>query len=167
MPTTPLTLWLGGVAANVTYAGRSGCCIGEDQINFSIPPNAPTGCAVPLAVQIGTLISNYVVVPIATGSRSCTLQNTVFSGAAVQALTQSAGPINYASIRSGTRDRFGEAPPARAMQDFGFGQFAQISVNPANQPSILSSLDTPPLGTCTTSTSNASGQPLFTVIYGD
>ena len=73
MPNIPLTLWLGGVQASVTYQGRSGCCIGEDQIVFTVPPNVPMGCAVPLAVQIGNEISNYTVMPVAPkGSRTCT-----------------------------------------------------------------------------------------------
>jgi uncharacterized protein (TIGR03437 family) len=46
MPSLPLKLWLGGVQAPVTYQGRSGCCIGEDQIVFAVPNNVPTGCAV-------------------------------------------------------------------------------------------------------------------------
>lgn len=69
MPDIPLPLWLGGVQAPVVYQGRSGCCVGEDQIVFTVPNNVPTGCAVPLVVQIGTTtntISNSTVMPVAT-----------------------------------------------------------------------------------------------------
>ena len=75
MPAIPLTLWLGGVQAPVIYQGRSGCCIGEDQIVFTVPNNVPTGCAVPLLIQIGNQISNATVMPVASGSRSCTGTN--------------------------------------------------------------------------------------------
>jgi hypothetical protein len=54
MPNIPLTVWLGGAQAPVSYQGRSGCCVGLDQIVFTVPSKVPTGCAVPLVVQIGT-----------------------------------------------------------------------------------------------------------------
>ncbi len=165
---TPFTLWVGGVAATVSYHGRSSY-IGEDQLNFTVPSNAPTGCAVPLAVQIGTEISNYTAISIATGGRSCTMQNPAFSAAAVQALTTGAGPVNYASLALG-RDIGSESSSGTTYQDIGVGDFAQISLSygnlPNTQPIVLSSLDTPPLGTCTTSNSNVSGGPLFTVVTG-
>src|SRR5215469_15637834 len=72
MPNLPLSLWVGGIKANVLYQGRSGCCVGEDQIVFTVPDNARLGCAVPVVIQIGTnanTISNSVVLPIAKGSR--------------------------------------------------------------------------------------------------
>jgi uncharacterized protein (TIGR03437 family) len=71
MPNVPLTLWLGGVQAPIVYQGRSGCCVGEDQIVFTVPDNVPTGCAVPLVAQIGNAISNSTVMPVARGSRNC------------------------------------------------------------------------------------------------
>jgi uncharacterized protein (TIGR03437 family) len=162
---TPLKLWLGGVAANVTYAGRSGCCIGEDQIVFTVPASAPTGCAVPLAVQIGTEISNYTAIAVANGSRSCTMQSPAFSSAAVQALTTSAGPINYASFQMG-RTISGVSSSGIFYSDIGVANFAQISVTAPNQPEVLSSVDLPPLGTCTTSNSNAQVSPLFSINTG-
>jgi len=165
---TPFTLWVGGVAATVSYHGRSGY-IGEDQINFTVPSTAPTGCAVPLAVQIGTLVSNYTAIPIAAGGRSCTMQNPAFTAAAVQALTTGAGSINYASLSLG-RDIASESSSGTTYQDIGVGDFAQISLSygnlPNTQPIVLSSLDTPPFGTCTASNSNASSQPLFTIVTG-
>jgi uncharacterized protein (TIGR03437 family) len=162
---TPLTLWVGGVAANVTYAGRSGCCIGEDQIVFSIPNNAPTGCAVPLAVQIGTLISNYTAIPIGNGSRSCTMQNPGFSASAVQALTTSTGPINYASLQL-EREIAAASGTSVIYEDVALGEFAQVSVSAVDQPVVLSSVDTPPFGTCTTFNNQVQTQPLFTVLTG-
>jgi len=65
MTSVPLTIWLGGVSVKATYQGRSGCCVGEDQIVFTVPANTPAGCAVPLSVQIGNSISNSVVIPVA------------------------------------------------------------------------------------------------------
>jgi uncharacterized protein (TIGR03437 family) len=162
---TPLSVWVGGVAANVTYSGRSGY-IGEDQINFTVPSNAPLGCAVPLAVQIGTEVSNFTAIPIASGSQSCTMQSPAFSSSAIQALTTNApGYVNYASFQMG-RSIAGENSSGIFYDDLVVGNFAQVSVGAVNQPTVLSSLDIPPLGTCTTYTSNSSGQPLFSVVTG-
>lgn len=161
---TPLTLWVGGVAANVTYAGRSGCCVGEDQIVFSIPSNAPTGCAVPLAVQIGTLISNYGAIPIGNGTRSCTMQSPAFSASALQTLTTSTAPINYAFLQL---ERVAQGSSSGLVyEDIGLGEFAQVSVSAVDQPVVLSSVDTPPLGTCTTTNNQTSNSALFTVDTG-
>jgi len=71
MPNIPLTLWFGGVKAPVIYQGRSGCCVGEDQLAFTVPDNVPLGCSVPLVIQIGNVVSNSVRIPIAKGSRTC------------------------------------------------------------------------------------------------
>ncbi len=35
------------------YSGRSGCCAGEDEIVFTIPPDATLGCHVPVQVLTG------------------------------------------------------------------------------------------------------------------
>ena len=157
---------VGGVAITASYQGRSGCYIGEDQIDFTVPSNAPTGCAVPLAVQIGTEVSNYTAIPIATGGRSCTMQSPAFSAAAVQALTTGAGPVTYASLSLGRTIASAGGSSGTTYEDIGVGDFAQISVSPVNQPTVLSSLDTPPLGTCTTSNSQVQAQPLFTIVTG-
>ncbi|HEX4595103.1 MAG TPA: hypothetical protein VH157_12550 [Bryobacteraceae bacterium] len=69
MPNLPLTVYVGAFKANVLYRGR-GCCNGEDQINFQIPAGV-TGCHVPVVVQIGTVVSNFVTMPIATGGGTC------------------------------------------------------------------------------------------------
>ena len=90
-------MWLGGVRAPVVYQGRSGCCIGEDQIAFTVPNNVPTGCAVPLLVQINNQISNNTVMPVANGSRNCTPTNPALASVNVeQAVT--AGPVTYGDI---------------------------------------------------------------------
>ena len=83
MTSIPLTLWMGGVQAQVSYQGRSGY-IGEDQINFKVPPNVPTGCAVPLTVQIGSETSNSTTIAVANGSRTCTPTNPAITPSVMQ-----------------------------------------------------------------------------------
>jgi hypothetical protein len=152
-----LTVWLGGVQANVTYQGRSGCCIGEDQIVFTVPAGVPTGCAVPLMVQIGltnqitnntVMISNSTVMPVASGSRTCTPTNSSFSPAVVQQLTSGA-PFSFGQIgvsrNISSSTQFGNG---LIYEDDGTGQFGAYTVPASFQPFVISYFDTPPLGTC-------------------
>jgi uncharacterized protein (TIGR03437 family) len=139
----PVTIWLGGVSITPIFRGR-GCCIGEDQIAFAVPNNVPTGCAVPLAVQIDNQISNFTVLPVANGSRNCTPSNPAEGNFEASIL---AGPITFGSItlrHQGT----GGTPPAFA-DDAKF-QFLKITSYPAGtQPFFASWIDDHPAGTCT------------------
>ncbi len=152
MPNIPLTLWLGGVQASVIYQGRSGCCIGEDQIVFVVPPNTPTGCAVPLAVQIGSEISNYTVMAVAPkGSRTCTPSNSSFAGLSVQQFTTTVdtGAFNVGNIKLSRQPNFNGQGQVTGNTDYGKAQF--FSVNqpfPVLQPFVLSNIDDSPAGTC-------------------
>ncbi len=69
MTNLPVQVFAGGVSATVVYRGRSGCCVGEDQIVFVVPN--VTGCNVPLAIQINNRVSNYSLLAVAPGGRAC------------------------------------------------------------------------------------------------
>lgn len=148
MPNLPLKLWLGGVQATVIYQGRSGCCIGEDQIVFTVPDNVPTGCAVPLAVQITpniTQISNNVVMPIAAkGSRNCTPVDPSLGSA--EALQQAAAAKNF-KLGYADLNHISNAPDP-GFRDTAHIGFAVATLNVASPLFAAAALDTPPLGTC-------------------
>ena len=147
MPNVPLTLWLGGVEVPVIYQGRSGCCIGEDQIVFTVPNNVPTGCSVPLVVQIGTgtsTISNTGELPVANGGRNCTSNNAAVAATVANALPLlTAGqPFSFADID------VEHAGPAEGGDAIQF-PFVKAAPAPGVQPEFLLSYnDTLPLGTC-------------------
>lgn len=62
----------GKPARSVLYAGRSPCCAGVDQLVFEIPPDAPPGCRVPVAVRTeGRIVSNTVAMAIGADAASC------------------------------------------------------------------------------------------------
>jgi uncharacterized protein (TIGR03437 family) len=144
MPNPLLTLWVGGVQAAVKYQGRSGCCIGEDQIVFTVPDNVPTGCAVPLVVQAGNLVSNTIAMPVAKGSRDCTPSNAALASANVRYLDET-GPITYANIKLSTN-----VGPQLSLSDLSQFQFIKVlSYQGATQPFLSSYLDDVPAGTCT------------------
>jgi uncharacterized protein (TIGR03437 family) len=57
-PVLPISVRIGGLAAEVTYAGAApGFVAGLLQVNFRIPPNAATGYTVPVQLVVGTASS--------------------------------------------------------------------------------------------------------------
>lgn len=69
MPKVPVSVYVGTQQATVMYRGRSGFT-GEDQINFVVPSGI-TGCYVPVSVEIGNIVSNFVTMPIAPAGQPC------------------------------------------------------------------------------------------------
>lgn len=67
---TDLNVFVGGKSANVSYKGRSGCCSGVDQINFTVPADVE-GCSVPIIVQTGDIVSNVGTIAVARTGNSC------------------------------------------------------------------------------------------------
>ncbi len=61
-------VFVGDRSAKVSYAGRSGCCPGLDQIAFEVP-DAPQSCVVPLSIRTSGGSSNFVTLPIADGAQ--------------------------------------------------------------------------------------------------
>ena len=144
MPAVPLKLWLGGIQVPVVYQGRSGCCVGEDQIAFTVRNDVPTGCAVPLVIQIGEVtntISNTTVMPVATGSRNCTPTSPAFPNS--EALV--AAPISYGSLELIKEPNSnGTGYQDRAIFEFEKLPLASTPI----QPFFLSWIDDQPVGTC-------------------
>lgn len=68
-----VAVFVGGVqATTVFYAGRSAEFAGVDQLAFEIPPNAPTGCYVPVWVRTkGGRVSNTATLSITAGGGAC------------------------------------------------------------------------------------------------
>ena len=60
---------VGGVAIPVDYAGRAGYA-GEDQINFTLPANIPTGCSVSLQISVNGKLSPATSISIAPDANS-------------------------------------------------------------------------------------------------
>jgi len=156
MPNIPLTVWLGGVQAQVTYQGRSGCCVGEDQIVFTVPSNTPTGCAIPLVVQINNEVSNSTAMPVvAKGSRTC--QEVSTPGFDVSQFST----LTSLSLGDAELDRLSN-DSGNGVVDSAQGFFAKISGLPALTQAFLASyLDNAPIGTCTVIGAKAVGDILF------
>ena len=63
-------VYVGVQKAAVAYAGRAPGFAGLDQINFVVPGGI-TGCAVPLAVKVGSVVSNFASIAVATNGGAC------------------------------------------------------------------------------------------------
>jgi uncharacterized protein (TIGR03437 family) len=151
MPNVPLRLFLGGVQANIIYQGRSGCCIGQDQIVFTVPDNAPTGCAVPLVLQVGATtntVSNTSLIPVATGSRNCTSTNPALAAAIarINETVMANRPLKFGEI-SLRHELNGFNPPI--YRDRVRFEFVRVTgYVPGTQPFFATWLDEQPVGTC-------------------
>jgi uncharacterized protein (TIGR03437 family) len=124
MPNIPVQVWVGGVSAQVLYRGRSGCCVGEDQIVFVVPSGPSlSGCNVPLAVQINKGISNYSTIAIAPSGRTCTPAVSLFPQGS------SSPPPPRTAYVSLTRTLWPQPPAAGAEPntDDGSGTFGVLS----------------------------------------
>ncbi len=160
MVSLPLTVWLGNVQIKAAYQGRSGCCIGEDQIVFTVPANTPTGCAVPLSVQVNNSISNAVAIAVApAGSRTCTPADPSFTSADVTTVS-GPGTVTYGEIDLRHRDT------SPGFDDVFMGQFIRFTVPAASQPFFMSYVDQAPLGTCQTSSNLNGGNPPINLLGG-
>jgi uncharacterized protein (TIGR03437 family) len=68
----PIAAIVGGVSIPVVFAGLNGYA-GEDQINFTLPANVPTGCAVSLQISVNGVLSAPTSIAIApsAGDTAC------------------------------------------------------------------------------------------------
>jgi uncharacterized protein (TIGR03437 family) len=127
MPNLPLKVYVGSAQAALTYRGRSGCCSGLDQIGFVIPTGV-TGCHVPVAVQIGNVVSNFVTMPIATGGRTCSdaagptptdISNFLLNGGSFGSVSLS----RSTTTSPGLPPPFGTGQPTTTTSDAGGATF--------------------------------------------
>jgi uncharacterized protein (TIGR03437 family) len=148
MTTVDAKLLLGGVAQTIVFKGR-GCCIGEDQIAFVVADNTPTGCAVPIAIQIGNNVSNYAVIAVAPkGSRTCTASDPSFPSSAIPAITTTTAPFTFGQFDLKRQPQINGQGQFTGNTDRAAGFAATFTIPVALQPFMVSYLDVPPLGTC-------------------
>lgn len=94
-------VFVGAQAANVVYAGRSGCCSGVDQISFTVPAGI-SGCYVPVAISSQGILSNFVSLAIDSSGGPCSdtgpvlpvsIANQANAGQSVKIGALAVGPI--------------------------------------------------------------------------
>jgi uncharacterized protein (TIGR03437 family) len=100
-------VFIGNQPGKVSYAGRSSCCAGLDQINVVVPSGIE-GCFVPVAVQSGAVVSGFTSLPISS-SGACS--DTVGIAPSLLARAETGSNINLGAISVG---------PLPVLQFLGF-----------------------------------------------
>ena len=95
MPNLDVKVFVGGVQAQVTYRGRSGCCAGLDQVIFTVPNNV-FSCYAPVTVTVNGVPSNTVTMSIAQTGKVCSDTGGFSASELTQAQTR--GSLAVASI---------------------------------------------------------------------
>ncbi|HWE00316.1 MAG TPA: hypothetical protein VG345_14800, partial [Bryobacteraceae bacterium] len=146
---TPVSVFVGGVQANVVYRGRS-AEPGLDQINFTVPPGV-TGCAVSVVVQTGNTVSNTTTMAIAQSNGACSDP----SGISVSSFAPVLSSKGTASV--GVVDLFQDSiginiggKTTTTTTGFGSAVFQKFTADQVG--SVTSLLGQGSLGSCTVST---------------
>jgi len=146
---TVVEVFVGGQSASVEYSGRSSNA-GLDQINFVVPPAAPSGCWVPLYIRTSRVnISNFTTLSIgAKNGAACSepdnpLAKVFVSGGKLAQLTvarfsvlEDVGMVNSVEVAS---DVFGIGMSLEKGGPFAYAPFLSL----------------PPAGTCTVFTTGS------------
>ena len=145
-PTTPVQVLVGGIQADVAYSGRAPGNAGQDQINFTVPANAPLACSIPVQISAGGIWSNPVLMAISSDGKHCQDTSNPYSGLA--STGGKSGTLGLIRVKfSGQTDP--TKSPTTATLDLGFGAFAQIKAGGDTAYSPVTNL--PPPGTCSSS----------------
>lgn len=151
-----ITVWVGGVQANVVYHGRNPSDPGLDQINLNIP-NGVSGCYVSLVVQTGNLVSNTTTLAIAPNGTTCSDPNGLSLSSLTPALTANgAARIGFITVlqdnltlaNSSTTDVFGVAT---------FQKYTASQLSGSSSPFLF-----PSTGSCTVTISTGNTGPSVT-----
>ncbi len=136
---TQTEVFVGGVSATVAYNGRTPCCSGIDQIVFQVPPDAPTGCWVPVYVRTGgKVVSNFVSMAITKDGTPCTepsnaLATGLISGNRVARIMAARIAVHHdvgtSTTNDGITDIFGSYIAQETTGQFNFDP--NVSLPPA------------------------------------
>jgi uncharacterized protein (TIGR03437 family) len=144
-----ITVFVGGVQASIAYQGRTPSAVGLDQINFTVPPNAPLGCNVPIIVQTtapNPTVSNTATIALAaTDGATCSdpvqIVPTSYLGKNSLKVVYTGVTLNSSVNGGGSA---GTTITGKAAA--GFLQFTQSQIGPA---AVLLNTE-PTLGSCIT-----------------
>ncbi len=141
---TQVEVFVGGVAADVSYSGRTAGNAGVDQINFTVPDGAPGGCFVPVYVRTeGTTVSNVVTMSIvgADGVNCYNSQDPLTS------TMVNGGRIGgFVAVRATTHQDVGIRAPIDVTADYHASAAYQVDSSTSSFNPLTSY---PPPGTCT------------------
>ena len=137
-------VFVGGVSAPILYNGRAPCCAGTDQVVFTVPTSAPSGCWVPVYVRTGgTTVSNFVTMAIGPQGQTCT---TDVLPQVTSSFVNGSKLAEALFTRTTTREDIGVLKPVEVTTDFyvAFAFQPNVTLFPFNP-----ALAFPPGGSCT------------------
>lgn len=148
---TPVQVFVGGVAATVTYRGRS-ADPGLDQINFVVPPGV-AGCYVSVVVQTESTVSNNPTISIGPNGGPCSDANGIsLSSPSVSSALAANGHVNIGSVLL-TEESFNLSLFGQSINTTTTGASATFTRFTAAQLAATPSLfGIPSVGSCTVST---------------
>ncbi|MGA2741985.1 MAG: hypothetical protein ABSG65_31660 [Bryobacteraceae bacterium] len=163
---SPPQVYIGGVAADVSYAGRSSYT-GLDEIFIKVPSGV-TGCYVSVVVQTGNYVSNFGTVPVAATGRTCTDASNPITSAILDGLTESGSlSAGFISISQLTEPGItvGGVTVGGSTIDTSSASFAKITASQFNAGAFASALGFTSIGSCyvdtfTTSSATTTSAPL-------
>jgi uncharacterized protein (TIGR03437 family) len=123
-PGTTILAIVGGVSIPVAFAGLSGYAA-DDQINFTLPSNIATGCAVSLQISVNGVLSAPTSIAIAPSPSATVCVQPGYTTAQLQSLDQG-GTITTGGF-SLTQIAATVPPYGAVKEDSASGAFAQVS----------------------------------------
>lgn len=149
-----LEVWVGGRQAEVLFRGRNNCCSSVDTIYVRMPAGL-SGCATPVTIRIGNLVSNTATVPVAASGSVCTPTNPNVSQDDIQRLITkgnfSFGGIGLSRTTVSTQGisipGLPPQPGTTVRSEGGSATFARVTTNSA--AAVNSQVDTVSYGACT------------------
>jgi len=159
-----LQVYVGGKLANVSYKGRSGCCV-TDQVVFTVPEGVD-GCYVPVVVKINDVVSNFVTMSVARNNGACT-DATGLSGTQLES-AQRSGTFRTGGItlqRSVAKFSFPGVGSIESKTDSGAASFQRYSFTQLIQSQGAGTGFATTYGACTVFAASAnSSVPADTVV---
>jgi uncharacterized protein (TIGR03437 family) len=133
--TAKAQIYVNGTLVTPSYVGRSGCCSGEDQINFQVPQGV-SGCNISVAVQTGDpVVSNFASIAVAPGGGTCSDSNGLTSTDLAKLQSQGSlkiGVLGMGRITTTTPSIAGQ-PASTTTSDDAFGSFVKYDLTTFNK----------------------------------
>jgi uncharacterized protein (TIGR03437 family) len=146
----PVQVYVGGQFVTPVYAGRSGCCVGTDQIHF-VMPQSVHGCYVPVFVKASGVVSNTVTLSVSS-NQPC-VDSALPTGTDLQELEAGGALIGATATLNRSI-----LPAATTHTDYALTTFQN-----QNQSTILNNepeFPVPVVGSCTVGQTRTDGQGL-------
>ncbi|MBI4479094.1 MAG: hypothetical protein HY651_03630 [Acidobacteria bacterium] len=136
-----LHIFVGTQEATIQYQGRSDCCVGIDQVAFTVPPGIE-GCAVPVWATANGVASNFASTSIAASGSNCSDPGGYSDSQWNTARTNGSLRIGVLSVGRFFLRGIGAFPFEMRTDSIG-AQYSRVPLE-----TLLKSPGSPPIGNC-------------------